>query len=157
MVSNTKRVKRVKSKSKRRYNGGSGGSTQSKKTKSDNKLIPVYLQQIDHDKLVIGEGYYFDIGKDIYYGTYRGGLTFTDTYNITPIIGEKGIPIYDKPYHGVVEAKKKIYKIALHPRGLPSELRHSIGAFASSKPGQSQQSQSQLQTENYFGPQPSYP
>lgn len=147
------KTKRVKSKSKRRYNGG---STQYKKTKNDKKLIPVYLQQIDNDKLVIGEGYYFDIGKDIYYGKYTGGLTFTDTYNITPIIGEKDESINDNQYHGVVKATNKIYKIALHPRGLPSDLRHSIDAFASSKPGQLQQSQSQLQRENYFGPQPSY-
>ena len=105
MASNTKRIKhksKRKSRSKRNYKGGANQSV--KKQKVIEMKVPLFLQEIDVHDLREDEGYYFDIGKDMYYGTYKGNRRFTNTYNMMP--GPKNT--YDEPYNGLVEAKNKI-------------------------------------------------
>ncbi len=156
----THKTKR-KTRSKRNYKGG--GNQPVKKQKVVEFKVPLFLQEID-DVLDLGqgEGYYFDIGKGIYYGTYIGNRRFTNTYNMMPLPDRNGKPTYDEPYNGVVEAKNKIYKLALHPRGgLPSELRKKIDNMTGSKPEQAAQAAqpsqaAQVQQINPFGQQPSY-
>jgi hypothetical protein len=131
--------------------------------------IPLFLKEINDTKLVKGQGYYFEIPQSVYhnkkmmyYGTFVGGRTFTDTYSIVPETDNS----YETPYHGTVEANHKIYDVDVDVRSkhhtiLPVEMLRGISKYLGpgTVPSLNQKTQSEASykpSHNYFEAQPSY-
>lgn len=136
MSSKTRKPLRKKGKKgkTKKYNGGSNRSV---KSKVNMKRISLYLKEIDPDdflkELKVGDYYYFNVGKYLYNGKYKGIIehdpTFTDTYNVdeeSDIERNKSLK-----YSGDVAATNKIYKFAIHPRSkLPQDVIMKIASMS---------------------------